>query len=67
MGYAKLGQDAHGIHTRLYSRALVVVDEAGSRVCYVNVDLCGSTQIVKLLVRQPPPDGLLWKDRKSVV
>ena len=50
MGYAKLGQDTRGIHTRLYSRALVIVSETGGRVCYVNVDLAASTQIVKMLV-----------------
>lgn len=50
MGYAKLGQDTRGIHTRLYSRALVVVSESGGRICYVNVDLAAATQIVKMLV-----------------
>lgn len=50
MGYAKLGQDTRGIHTRLYARAVVVIDESGTRVCYVNVDLAGATQLVKLMV-----------------
>lgn len=52
MGYARLGQDTRGIHTRLYSRAAVIVDENGTRVCYVNVDLAGVTQVAKLMVIQ---------------
>lgn len=50
MGYAKLGQDSKGIHLRLYSRAMVVADKSGTRVAYVNVDLYGSAQLLKILV-----------------
>lgn len=50
MGYAKLGQDNQGIHTRLYARTLIIADQSGTRVCYVNVDLAAATQIVKILV-----------------
>lgn len=52
MGYAKLGQDTEGIHTRLYARAFVIESSSsgGGRVCYVNVDLAAATQIVKILV-----------------
>lgn len=49
MGYAKLGQDTAGIHTRLYSRAFIV-EKDSTRIAYVNVDLCGSGQLVKLFV-----------------
>ncbi|UXI14872.1 syntaxin [Sarcoptes scabiei] len=50
MGYAHFGQDGGGIHTRLYSRASIVVDGLGNRICYVNVDLCGAPQLAKTLV-----------------
>ncbi|KAJ6216343.1 hypothetical protein RDWZM_007500 [Blomia tropicalis] len=50
MGYAKIGQDTKGIHMRLYSRAVIIADQTGSRICYVNVDLASTTQIVKILV-----------------
>ena len=46
MGYAKGGQDTAGIHFRLYSRAFIVVDQSGSRVCYVNTDLAMISQAV---------------------
>lgn len=49
MGYAKLGQDTQGIHLRLHSRAMILQDRKGKRICYVNVDLCGSAQLIKLL------------------
>lgn len=50
MGYAKLGEDTTGIHMRLYSRAMIVVDQSGSRICYVNLDLAAATQLVKIMV-----------------
>lgn len=46
MGYAKGGQDTAGIHFRLYSRAFIIVDQLGSRVCYVNTDLAMISQAV---------------------
>ncbi|RWS16014.1 neutral ceramidase-like protein [Dinothrombium tinctorium] len=39
MGYGKADQDASGLHFRLYSRAFVIIDSVGNRVCYVNNDL----------------------------
>lgn len=50
MGYAKPGQDTAGIHFRLYSRAFVIADQDGKRVCIVNCDLAMLSQIVKLEV-----------------
>ncbi len=55
MGYAKSGQDTAGIHQRLYSRAFVLVDEKGTRICLVNTDLAMISQIVKLEVRRDSP------------
>lgn len=45
-----MNQDTSGIHLRLFSRAVVVEDSAGTRICYVTADLQGITQIVKLSV-----------------
>ena len=40
MGYAKFGQRARGIHTRLYSRAFIVENvDTDSRVVFVSVDV----------------------------
>lgn len=50
MGYAKPGQDTHGIHFRLYSRAAIIEDMDGSRVCFVSADVAMISQIVKLEV-----------------
>jgi neutral ceramidase len=50
MGYAKFGQDSSGIHLRLFSRAVIIVDKSGNRICYITADLQGITQIVKLEV-----------------
>ncbi|CAG2182998.1 unnamed protein product, partial [Oppiella nova] len=35
MGYAKPGQDTHGIHLRLFSRTAIIEDLSGNRVCFV--------------------------------
>ncbi|RWS09983.1 neutral ceramidase-like protein [Dinothrombium tinctorium] len=40
MGYAKVGQDTAGIHFRLFSRAFVIEDKHGNRICFVSADLC---------------------------
>ena len=50
MGYAKPGQDTAGIHMRLFSRAFIIADQHGKRVCIVNCDLAMISQIVKLEV-----------------
>jgi hypothetical protein len=50
MGYAKPGQDTAGIHFRLYSRAFVIADQNGKRVCIVNCDVAMVSQIIKLEV-----------------
>lgn len=50
MGYAKTGQDTQGIHFRLYSRAVIIEDPNGNRVCFVTCDLAMISQIVKLEV-----------------
>jgi neutral ceramidase len=52
MGYAKTGQDTQGIHFRLYSRAVIVEDSNGNRVCFVTCDIAMISQIVKLEVFQ---------------
>ena len=51
MGYAKPGQDSHGIHTRLFSRAAIIEDMDGSRVCFVSADIGMISQIIKLEVK----------------
>lgn len=51
MGYAKTGQDAAGIHIRLFARAFIFADEAGTRLCIVNADIGVLSQAVKLEVR----------------
>ncbi len=50
MGYAKIGQNTAGIHLRLFSRAVIIVDNSSNRVCYITVELCAMPQIVKLQV-----------------
>lgn len=51
MGYAKPGQETAGIHFRLYSRATIIQDNKGSRICYVSADVAMISQVVKLQVR----------------
>ena len=51
MGYAKPGQDTHGIHMRLYSRTAIIEDSDGHRICFVSVDQGMISQIVKLEVK----------------
>ncbi|XP_054155044.1 uncharacterized protein LOC128953578 [Oppia nitens] len=50
MGYAVVGQDTSGIHLRLFSRTVIVVDNTGNRIVYINCDLQGIAQIVKIQV-----------------
>ena len=50
MGYGKGGQETAGIHFRLFSRAFVVIDNQGKRVCFVNVDLGMISQAVNIEV-----------------
>ena len=49
MGYAKFGQRARGIHTRLYSRAFIVQEDVDtdSRVVFVSLDAAMVGRIVK--------------------
>ncbi|KAI1292183.1 Neutral ceramidase [Halotydeus destructor] len=47
MGYGKSGQETAGIHMRLFSRAFIVADPNGNRICFVNVDLAMVSQAVK--------------------
>lgn len=50
MGYAKFDQNTEGIHLRLFSRAVIIVDKDGNRICYITADLQGITQIAKMQV-----------------
>jgi len=50
MGYAKLGQDTSGIHLRLFSRAVIIVDNTGNRILYITADLQGIADIIKIEV-----------------
>ena len=51
MGYAKSGQNTHGIHTRVYARAFTMEDEeSGARVVFVSCDTAMMGQLVKVLV-----------------
>lgn len=51
MGYAKPGQNAGGLHTRLYSRAFIIADKTKStRVVFVSIDYGMTSQLVKLRV-----------------
>ncbi|RWS07085.1 neutral ceramidase-like protein [Dinothrombium tinctorium] len=52
MGYAKMGQDTSGIHFRLFSRAFIIQDHEGKRICYVSADLAMVDMLVKLEVVQ---------------
>merc|ERR1719422_3022053 len=49
MGYAKQGQNAGGIHTRLFSRAFIIEDPE-TRVVFVSIDCAMMGQLVKLFV-----------------
>lgn len=49
MGYAKSGQTAAGIHTRLYSRAFIV-DDGVKRVVFVSADIGMVSQRLRLEV-----------------
>ena len=60
MGYAKPGQDTAGIHFRLYSRAFVIADQNGKRICIVNCDLAMISQIVKLEVSRDKSSPALY-------
>lgn len=49
MGYAKQGQNTHGIHLRLYSRAFIISSPwDGSKVVYVSTDSGMMGQLVKM-------------------
>ncbi|XP_051679868.2 neutral ceramidase isoform X2 [Oryctolagus cuniculus] len=51
MGYAKSGQNARGILTRLYSRAFIVAEPNGSnRVVFVSIDIGMVSQRLRLEV-----------------
>ena len=58
MGYANPDQIAGGLHTRLYARSLIVVDnhprdvhnERANRVVFVNLDACMASQAVTFTV-----------------
>jgi len=53
MGYAAFNQTAAGVHTRLFSRAYVVVDEAtDTRIAFASVDWGMASQSVKTMVIQ---------------
>lgn len=51
MGYAKSGQNARGILTRLYSRAFIMAEPNGSnRVVFVSIDIGMVSQRLRLEV-----------------
>ncbi|XP_054154941.1 uncharacterized protein LOC128953485 [Oppia nitens] len=50
MGYGMLGQDTNGIHLRLYSRTVIMVDNKGNRFMYISCDIQGVADIVKIKV-----------------
>ncbi|MCG7853347.1 MAG: neutral/alkaline ceramidase [Methanosarcinaceae archaeon] len=50
MGMSNLGQQGEGLHTRLFSRAFILVDAQRTRVAVVIVDLGMCSQAVKLEV-----------------
>lgn len=53
MGYASPSQTGRGLHTRLYSRAFIIVDPTtGKRVVYVSIDACMGSQIMRIQVLQ---------------
>lgn len=47
MGMANLEQVGRGVHTRLYARAFVFVDDDGRRFAFVNLDGCMVGHILK--------------------
>jgi hypothetical protein len=46
MGYAKLGQEANGIHFRLFARSFILGDK-DNRIAYVNLDAGQVSHFVK--------------------
>jgi neutral ceramidase len=46
MGYAKLGQEANGIHFRLFARSFIL-GGGGNRIAYVNLDAGQVSHFVK--------------------
>ncbi|XP_065884102.1 uncharacterized protein [Dysidea avara] len=51
MGYANPSQISNGIHLRQWSRAFIFAESSSSeRVVFVNIDVCMTTQIMKLEV-----------------
>lgn len=55
MGYANTGQNAAGIHIRLYARVFIVAEPSSSasgakRVAFVNLDACMASMAVTLRV-----------------
>ena len=52
MGYASPTQIGNGIHLRQFSRAFIFADSKnGSRVVFVNADICMGSQIMKMQVQ----------------
>ena len=45
-------QIGNGIHFRQFSRAFILADSKGSRVVFINADICMGSQIIKLEVRR---------------
>ena len=53
MGYAKTGQYARGILTRLYSRAFIMAEPDGSnRIVFVSIDIGMVSQRLRLEVSE---------------
>lgn len=51
MGYGKVGQNARGILTRLYSRAFAIMEPDGSnRMVFVSIDIGMVSQRLRLEV-----------------
>ncbi|KAA0184943.1 putative Neutral ceramidase C [Fasciolopsis buskii] len=64
MGYAKLSQNAAGIHLRLFSRAFIIHENRGTRpVLFINLDLGMASELLKI---ELPDDLTNSKNLQSV-
>lgn len=65
MGYAKLSQNAAGIHLRLFSRAFIIHENRGTRpVLFINLDLGMASELLKIEVSLPTKQQIACQNQK---
>ncbi|NKQ52630.1 neutral/alkaline ceramidase [Amycolatopsis sp. K13G38] len=69
MGYSMPQQQTAGIHLRTRARAYIVVDGAGTRICYVNADLGALFQSVHqgVMAKLAAAHGDLYTERNVLL